>query len=265
MKVPYLLSFVVFVFSCGQKQKTDKIEEVKRAYASNLVDFDYPGWPSTEDNDGSLWAGLAARAGLNVYLRAAVQPTGRVTRLPYKDSQVPSESASSVSNDMILGVISGLYYQRNLESLRAIFEYGKINSWVMGYPAYVVSRVVLKPNNIALLARTIKQLGGPDHQERLIPLVYVPLQDMDYPTHLQLVSVQLAKDLGVDNIFTEAVVQETCSYNEHDAFAMAVCGQYDKAAELLLGDYQYPAYVRGHPNYQRVHWLLAAKIVLEAH
>lgn len=264
MKFPYFLLFVVLSLGCGTKHKTDKIDELKRAYSVKLIDFASPGWPSTEDNDGSLWAGLAARAGLNVHVVAALQG-GRVTRRPFKDSIVPQESASSFSNDMILGVVSGLHAQRNLGALQSIFGYGKANGWVMGYPTFMVGRVVLKPNNIALLARAIKQLGGPDHQERLIPLVYVPLQDMDYPTHLQLVSILLARDLGIDSVFSELVVQETCSYNEQDALAMAVCGRHDIAADLLLGDYQYPTYVRGHLNYQRVHWLLAAKIILEAH
>jgi hypothetical protein len=166
---------------------------------------------------------------------------------------------------MILGVISGLHAQGNLPALQAIFQYGKANSWVMGYPAYMVGRVILKPNNIALLARAIKQLGGPEYPERLIPLIYAPLQDSDYPTHLQLVSVILAKDLGEANIVNEQIVQETCDYNTGDALAMAVCGRHNEAADLLLGEYEYPAYVRGSEAYNRVHWLLAAKVVLEAH
>jgi hypothetical protein len=247
------------------KHKSDRLEEVRQAYEAAKVDFDTPGWPSTEDNDGALWAGLAARAGLNVQVSAAVQPDGRVTRRPFKDSLVPSESASSISNDMILGVISGLHSQGDLRNLQAIFQYGKINLWVMGYPGYMVGRVILKPNNIALLAKTIKQLGGPEYPERLIPMVYVPLQDSDYPTHLQLVSIILAKDVGEANILNEQIIQETCNYNTQDALAMAVCGRYSEAADLLLGDYEYPAYVRGSQAYNRVHWLLAAKVVLEGH
>ena len=267
MKYAYLLIFMVLSYGCGlTPKKSDKIKELKDEYSRRMLSFhSIGGWPSDYDNDGSLWAGLAARAGMSVNVGAAVQPDGRVTRRPFKDSIVPEESASSVSNDMILGVMSGLLYQKDRALLESVFTYGKVNSWVMGYPIWMVGRVILKPNNIALLARAVERLGGPKHPERLIPLIYVPLQESDYPTHLQLVSFILARDVGEANILNEVIVQETCEYNQGDALAMAVCGRHDRATGLLLGDYTYPNYVRGSPNYQRVHWLLAAKIVLEAH
>jgi hypothetical protein len=257
----------IFLLGCGEKPKTVKnVAKIRAGYDSRQVPFDQiAGWPSDHDNDGSLWSGLAARAGMAVDVSAAIQSNGRVTRRPFKDSLVPSESASSVSNDMILGVISGLLYQKKVKTLESVFNYGKVNSWVMGYPAYMVGRVVLKPNNIALLARSIGHLGGPKYQEGLIPLIYVPLQDSDYPTHLQLVSFVVARDVGEANFFNELIVQETCSYNQNDALAMAVCGNYERAADLLLSDYQYPSYVRGSEAYKTVHWMLAAKLILEAH
>jgi uncharacterized protein VirK/YbjX len=48
-----------------------------------------------------------------------------------------------------------------------------------------------------------------------------------------------------------------------DALARAVNGEYQAAAELLTGDYTPPSYVRGHHSYPLVHWLLAARIVLD--
>jgi hypothetical protein len=262
-----LLFLLVLLSSCGiPNKKSNEIERLQLAYDNQRMDFSSTaGWPSDVDNDGSLWAGLAARAGLSVNVAAAVQANGRVTRRPFKDSIIPDESASSISNDMILGVIAGLLYQKEAKVLESVFNYGKVNSWVMGYPVYMAGRVVLKPNNIALLARSIDHLGGPAYQERLIPLIYVPLQDSDYPTHLQLISFLVARDVGEANYINELIVQETCNYNQDDALAMAVCGRHDRATDLLLGDYQYPSYVRGSGNYQRVHWLLAAKVILEAH
>jgi hypothetical protein len=262
---------LLFLISCGIKPKTEsnKIDKLAEQYSYKLDEFDIISstkeakWPSDYDCDAALWAGLAARAGAKTNINAAITYEGRTTRKPNKDCLVPSESASTTSNDMILGIITGLYYKKDLASLELIFHYGLVNNWVMGSPANMVARVVLKPNNIALLARAIKQLGGHDHQERLIPLSYLPLKDSDYPTHLQFISIALARDTGEVNYLAEQVVQETCKSNDQDALAAAICGDEAKAVELLLGDYSYPAYVRGSENYKLVHWLLVAKLILE--
>jgi hypothetical protein len=260
-----------FLIGCGINTKTNssKIDKLAEAYSYKLDEFDIISssqeakWPSDYDCDAALWAGLAARAGTATDIKAALDGSGRTTRKPNKDCIVPSESASSTSNDMILGIITGLYYKKDLASLELIFHYGLVNNWVMGYPASMAARVVLKPNNIALLARAIKQLGGHDHQERFIPLSYLPLKDSDYPTHLQFISIALARDTGETNYLTEQTVQATCENNDQDALAAAICGDEAKAVDLLLGDYQYPSYVRGSTNYPLVHWLLVAKLILE--
>jgi hypothetical protein len=262
---------LLFLISCGIKPKTEstKLDKLEQAYSYKLDEFDIIStsqtakWPSDYDCDAALWAGLAARAGTATNIKAALDGSGRTTRKPNKDCIIPSESASTTSNDMILGIITGLYYKKDLASLEAIFHYGLVNNWVMGSPASMVARVVLKPNNIALLARAIYQLGGHDHQERFIPLSYLPLKDSDYPTHLQFISIALARDTGAANYLAEQAVQETCKNNDQDALAAAICGDEAKAVDLLLGDYQYPAYVRGSENYKLVHWLLVAKLILE--
>lgn len=264
MKFPYLLIILVFAFSCGTKPKPDQQNELSKRYSESLYPFGtFAEWPSDHDCDAMLWAGLAARAGFTVDLSVGMTPEGRPMRRPGHDC-LPGESAATTSNDMILGLLAGLHAQRNLGLLQTLYGYGKSNSWVMGTPIHMIGRVVLKPNNISLLARTIKHLGGPSYPEWQIPLVYVPLSDMDYPTHLQLVSIMLARDVGETSVLNEVIVQQTCSYNQDDALAMAVCGDFRRATELLLGDYQYPGYVRGSEAYKRVHWTLAAKLVLEA-
>lgn len=63
-----LLFLLVLLSGCGiPNKKSNEIERLQLAYDNQRMDFSSTaGWPSDVDNDGSLWAGLAARAGLSV-------------------------------------------------------------------------------------------------------------------------------------------------------------------------------------------------------
>lgn len=90
-----LLLFTVLATACGQggalssEQRIQlqagydlRLGELRTASLSHVA-----GWPSDEDCDGSLWAGVARLAGADwVDISAAVQPDGRPTRRPYKTS-----------------------------------------------------------------------------------------------------------------------------------------------------------------------------------
>ena len=279
MTTKILLTFFLFLLlGCATTQPSrgdlislrakynEKLEELRKNSESHLA-----GWPSDAECDGALWAGIARAAGATwVDVTAAVQPDGRPTRIPYGDCGPGSlgynnGSATTISNDMLTGIMLGLYADNDSQTAKMIWTYGYSHNWTMGYPEYYVSRVLLRPNGISMLARLLYHTsnGEYDYTARFGPILYGPVAE-DFEGHLMLLGRYLGDKLGGPQYGMEIAEFVGAKYRQGDAFAQAVAGEYSRAAALLLGDYQSPSYVRGHPNYHLVHWLFAAKVTLDA-
>lgn len=286
MKIRHFLLFMVKAFTlifssvgCGQAgdpvppslrdklagQYVEKLEQLRELSEDHTA-----GWPSDYDCDSSLWAGIARAGGATwVDVSAGVQPDGRTTRKPLTDcgpveAGYAGDSATTTSNDMITGLILGLLASGDVTTVHKIYSYGESNGWIMGLPKYYVSRVLLRPNGITLMARILYHLSGGqrDYTVRLAPLVYGPT-DGDYESHLTLLSRYMEQELGGPQYGASWVENYLADNFPKDALAQAVAGRYDQAAELLTGDYDPPSYVRGSSSYPLVHWLFTAKIVLD--
>lgn len=223
------------------------------------------GWPTDEDCDAALWAGVARAGGATwVDISAAVQLNGRPTRRPYRDCITPTESKTTTSNDMITGIVLGLYASKDRDSLQRLWDYGWAHAWIMGFPEWRLSRVFLRPNGVTLLARSLYRLsdGHVDYSNRHHPLVYGP-SNTDYGNHLTLLSRYIQRKVGGPQYGTEWAEQYLAHTAPLDALAQAMAGNSSIAASLLLGNYKSPSYVRGHENYHLAHWLLAARITLD--
>lgn len=244
-----------------------RLNELRTASLTHIA-----GWPSDEDCDGALWAGIARLAGADwVDISAAVQPDGRPTRRPFSDCG-PHDlgynggSATTVSNDMITGIIAGMYASGSADTYTAkrLWDYGYSHSWIMGEPNYYVSRVVLRPNGITMLARLLyyTSQGRIDYAARFGPILYGPATE-DFEGHLMILGRYLQSKLGGPQYGMQVTEIVASHYRPNDAFSQAVAGNSAKAARLLLSHYKSPSYVRGHPSYHLVHWLVAARIALD--
>ena len=272
-----LLTFLLFLLGCSTTQPSrEDLASLRTKYEEQLEllrknsETHLAGWPSDNECDGALWAGIARAAGATwVDVTAAVQPDGRTTRMPYSDCGpgnmgYNNGSATTISNDMLTGIMLGLYADNDAQTAKMIWEYGYSHNWTMGYPEYYVSRVLLRPNGITMLARLVYHTsdGKYDYAARFGPILYGPVAE-DFEGHLMMLGRYLEAKLGGPQYGMEIAELVGAKYRQGDAFAQAVAGEYSKATTLLLGAYQYPSYVRGHSNYQLVHWLIAAKIVLD--
>jgi hypothetical protein len=282
MKYPFLLSFMVLSFTtligCGKEQDVpvDTLAALQAQYDEKLLELrelsqgHVAGWPSDYDCDSSLWAGIARAAGATwVDIAAGVRSDGRTTRKPLADCGPVEEgyagdSATTTSNDMITGLLLGALASGDEQLVHRMYTYGEDNKWIMGYPTYYVSRVLLRPNGITLMARILYKLsnGERNYVVRLAPLVYGPT-DGDYESHLALLSRYMEKKLGGPQYGAEWTENYLAKNFPTDALAQAVAGQYYLAATLLTGSYQSPPYVRGSKSYHLVHWLFAARIILD--
>lgn len=273
-----MLLLLMSSIACGAEKEVpiDTIAALRLEYGYKLAELEEKtknnigGWPSDHDCDGALWAGIARAAGADwVDVSAALRPDGRPTRRPLFDCGPGNlgyndGSATTTSNDMITGIILGLYTARDADSVLRLYQYGEQHKWIMGYPEYYISRVLLRPNGITLIARILYELsnGQRDYVIRLAPVVYGPVQS-DYEQHLILLSRYLEKKIGGPQYGMEIAEKILAKSLPLDALAQAVSGNYLLASLLLTGNYQSPTYVRGHENYHLVHWLISAKVVLD--
>ncbi len=260
--------------ACGSEVPAGPIllNELEEMYRSKLVHLreetekNIAGWPADNECDGALWAGVARAAGADwVDVSASLRPDGRPTRKPLRDCLTPDESATTTSNDMITGIILGLQESKDTDSVLRLYQYGEQHDWIMGTPEWYISRVLLRPNGVTLMARILYKLSGGerDYSIRLMPVIYGPV-DGDYEGHLLLLSRIIEKKAGGSQYGME--IAETLFAKAHpgDALAQAVAGNYQLAALLLTNDYKSPSYVRGDDIYHTVHWLLAAKVTLDS-
>lgn len=273
MKYPFFFLFVAmsFLSGCGDSLTGQARADLAALYEQKLEELrlaslDHEaGWPSDHDCDAALWAGIARAAGATwVDMSAALDHNGRPTRRPNKDCDTPHESATTTSNDMMTGIILGLYTAGDIDSLHAMWKYGYERAWVMGFPEWFLARVYLRPNGVSLLARALYRLSGGsiNYGMRLSPLLYGPTQ-ADYATHLTLLSRLIQKRVGGPQYGTELAEQILANRHPHDALAQAIAGKSKAAFNLLRKEYSSPSYVRGHDNYRLVHWLLAARVALD--
>ena len=275
MKLPHFFFFLAFVFTTNcagtgplspalreqlQAEYDKKLQLLREVSESNIA-----GWPADNECDGALWAGLARSAGAHwIDMAAALRPDGRPTRKPLRDCVTPDESHTTTSNDMITGILLGLHVGGDAGSILRLYKYGEAHNWIMGYPEDYVSRVLLRPNGITLLARSLYKLSGGkiDYAIRHAPLVYGPMVE-DYEAHLALVGRYLQRRVGGPTFGADVTEKILARREPSDALAQAMAGYSNISAALLLNNYKSPHYVRGHESYHLVHWLFAARIALD--
>ena len=133
---------------------------------------DSTGFVDTDHCDSLLHTALiSVIKGTNIDLTAAEIAPGKWLRRPadYPECFRSGESRSTISRDMILGVIWSATVNKDLAMLERLWAYGADNAWIMGMPFY---HTILNPNMVSLLARAIEKLGGPNYIENKIPLTF---------------------------------------------------------------------------------------------
>lgn len=316
-----VLFFLALLTGCGffethetKDAGTDpRAAELRTAYELRLdelkrISDPQTGWPDVRDCDGTLWAGLACAAGAPVQIELAEYEAGKIGRRPLPACQIPEESRSSVSKDMILGYLDCAWSTGNYQALVRLAAYGEAHElgsvagfptgWVMGEPyPEMASRVVLTPNGVGLIGRMlhVMSLGADDRRYRAMLPVYTHVDAMTYEGHLEALGILLqgqvrerarkgsldaqpagnpetttppaAGLLDVNGAELDLLAGLAASDPKNPLYA-AVLGVYTgdmgPAYALLLDPATpCPAYVGDNPAFCQVHWLKAAKTVLE--
>ncbi len=224
-------------------------------------------WPVADDCDQTLWAGEAKVAGADPDLNYAEYAAGDIHRRPLGLGECyPGHSATSVSNDMILGYMVGRFAAHDLAALNRLADYGEAHGWTMGVPASEL-RVHLSPTGAGLLGRAIEAMGGGKKPYGIVPNLCLAV-DADFEEHLQVLGIYFDGEVsgGVSDVCL-ARLKGLARDRPADAFIQAVAGVYtgDEGAALALltaDTYQCPSYVRGADSYCTVHRAFAGKIAL---
>lgn len=200
------------------------------------------GFVDSSHGDSLLFSALASVGGLSVDLLAAREDSGKWHRQPLK---LPQEAAaSSISRDMLLGVMWWCWRKQRLDVAEALWQYGHKNQWVMGTGD--VSRTLLEPGLQGTLALLIAELGGKKRLARFMPQIWNTGMT-DYEAHLQVLHILLRGEVEgyIDshqmNILIEQNYRQPLNPLFEVAFARYSDGDMTKASIGLLIEPWWPS------------------------
>lgn len=260
------LIIALIIMACGHDKIAPKSSPQPQTF--DLTAHPLNGWPSRDNCDALLWAGLASAAGGIVDLSEAEYAPGEMHRRPTNECY-PAESASTISGDMLLGYMWGLWRSHDLAALQRLADYGLDHNWSMGIGPS--SRVVLKYNDYVLLAKMIYVLSNGSDKRRFYQFdpIYFDVS-ADYEEHLQVLSILLYTEVnGSIDTASHNRLHALADAHPDDALFQVAWGRFTgdqtKATALLLADpVTYPSYVRGAEAYKDVYWRFAARIITGA-
>ena len=156
---------------------------------------DQHGFIATKHCDATLFTGLVSQfTKTKVDMTQARDETGRWLRRPRDLEQCyPGHSGSSVSRDMMIGVLSWLRFVNKPKITKKTYKDIKSSSYVMGYGA--ASRLVLMPALEATLAEILYRQGETNHWFARRQIMSWNTKTKGYQTHLQIQHILLRGSL----------------------------------------------------------------------
>lgn len=285
----YLTILLLLSFACGKKDIPEKsqhkdISHLEAAYEEKIKKaketFDQEtGWPSKEDCDGLLWAGLARASGLDsVQIGLAEYAAGELGRRPAPNcfrQGIDYGAPTTISRDMVLGYMWARWAAGDGTAIQRLKTYGEGHAWIMGEPIDAFGEVLLNGNLIGLIGRMTCKLASDCPEYRKIPALN-SYSFKDYVQHLTTLFILLdgEVDTGIVGNVRKSdldLLKMQMEENPNDALFNAAYhlyedGDFEHAISMLLADKPFvPTYVRGSDNYSLVHWLFTARLIIKQH
>ncbi len=236
-----LLAFILVFLSCsnpGTKDPDKDLIEVLKYRVGVYKDLGPTGFISTEYCDSLLFSALNAVArNERIDIEDAQGEPGQWFRRPSKDCY-PENSKSTISRDMLLGVILYAVHFNEPNILDDLWDYGEANNWVMGEG--VIDRTLFTPTMIALLAEARYRLSGVDVEIRRLGQTYDTTPG--YRTHLSILKMVIKSKLGTLSRWDKRYLQIIKDKNPHNPLVLAmytkhIGGDYTAAISKLLADF----------------------------
>lgn len=251
--------------SCAKKGESDKpplvpLRSILEAKVAKYSEFsmnerDQYGFILSKDCDSTLFTGLYNTVpGLGVELLAARNSDGQWFRRPLvdgKDTCYPHHSASTISRDMLLGVLWSAWRNKDLSMAEDLWNYGVSHDWNMGQGDF--SRTFFTTRMQGILAELIYRLGGTDHKNaRAYVSITKPLildfrrGNKGFQAHLDVLSILLYSEMRgfikVDDKRILSIHNKRSSRNALFSYAYRkyTDGDYSVAVSLLLNPELFP-------------------------
>jgi len=186
---------ILLCLSCGRP--VDRIEVPPHVQVNELAEFyatllptiqDADGYVNASDCDALLFNSLLSAAGAEITILLSMDwVSGQWYRTKYKNCYDEDKSASTISGDMLLGLMWHIWRAKDLTMAENLYQYGRKNTWVMGQGP--ISRTGMKPILVDTLAKIIRQMGGKNHP-MLVPDIW-PKVPPGFGRHLQTLHILL--------------------------------------------------------------------------
>lgn len=189
--------------------------------------------------DAVLFSGLVGCVpGVKVDLdKAFDKATGQWHRRPCDKPCYPAHSASTISRDMLLGILYFAYFQKRLDISEQIIKYALNNFGIMGQAKdlkTLLGRCLISPGLLGTAAWISYKLGGPSRPWlRLLP-VSPSKHVVGFQAHLTVLHILLRNKLTNKNNYKEVLAYHYKRQPNNPLFALGA-GDYN-AAESILND-----------------------------
>lgn len=154
------------------------------------------GFIDTQHCDSLLFTGLLSYAAPDpkTNICAARDQNGRWFRRPlrYGSCYEKGQKGSTISRDMLMGLLYHFWAHKDKSNLGQLYRYGKKNDWVMGDGD--ISRVYLTPGLRKTIALMWEAMGGPCHKDSYLSHSW-PKGLKDYEAHLSLLHINLLGEI----------------------------------------------------------------------
>jgi hypothetical protein len=249
MRFSVLLTILLIVTACGRAEVRSSgyspAQALRDAYSTiaeqNAQLRDPNGFIDVEHCDSLLFSSLnAVGADITIDIYSARNEQGQWFRRPldYPECYASGFSKSSISRDMLLGLMWYLWSTRDLQGLQALYDYGEERNWIMGEGDS--ARINLRLGLQTTLEAAIRRLKG----DRL-PLIELADPFLGSPTgyeaHLQVLHILLRGEIygSLSQSTAGKLLEQHKRQPRNPLFAYAsaryVTGDYALAERLLLG------------------------------
>jgi hypothetical protein len=145
-------------------------------------------------------------------------------------------SASTISRDMIMGLMWYIWTTRDLQMAKDLWNYGEKRGWKIGESDGSIDgtgRVFLTPTILATLAQLVYELGGPSYEIRYLPIKNFGFK-RGYTKHLELLDIILWEQMtGKIRPADKLIVEGYLSSDPDNAMLQYAAGRYKEADRLL--------------------------------
>lgn len=233
-----LLTLLTLLTACGKTSSSASsgaLYSELAAKAELYRSLQTPGAPlDVEHCDGLLWSTLASVGGMHTPVGAYEVAPGQWLRRPvgYPECFTNGESQSTVSRDMLLGVLWYAWAKKDPGVTERLWEYVRHNGWKAGEGE--LSRTLVTPALARLLVDTHHKINGnwlPGSGWTQTAVVVEPEGLTGYQRHLQWLRVALRAEVANElSASSRKLLEKHAELEPRNPMPLAILGRWGNHA-----------------------------------